>query len=515
MRRQKIMKKVSCKTRMNNTEPIHFNNQVDYCVGTGRAGLALCKEYYEQLKFVQDIIGFKHIRGHGLFTDDMAIYHEYTDEDGNTHAEYNFTYLDNIMDSYLELNIRPFLELGFMPNKLASGDQAIFYWKGNVTPPKSYEEWCDLVTATLSHLIDRYGYDEVITWPIEVWNEPNLPGFWKGADMEEYFKLFKYSFEAIKKLDKNFKVGGPAICGVRDEEWIQKFMEFCRKNRLDIDFVTRHHYTTEMPERSGHYSFQELSNPEYGKNNLHTTREIIDSFEEYKGLPIHITEFNTSYVPNNPIHDTNKNAAYIAHQLSWLGDDNESYSYWTFGDVFEEQGVPFTPFHGGFGLVANGVIPKPTFWTFAFFKKLQGECIYRGEEAVIVKADDGSIRGVVWNHGTKRTGEMLEFSCEIDVTGANSADPEYSVVSRVVDEDVCNPLKVWHDLGEPSSLSEEQKKILKDAAVPAVESSRVAVSEEGILAVSFVVKEFGVTYFECRPVCGKGDRGYSYERIMQ
>ena len=181
-------------------------------------------------------------------------------------------------------------------------------------------------------------------------------------------------FDAIKKLDSRFLVGGPAVCGGTDEVWIRSFMEYCETNDLAVDFVTRHHYTSEPPKTQGHYSYIELMDPEDGFANLHTTREIIDSFPRFKGLPIHITEFNTSYVPNCPIHDTNQNAAYIAHQLSRLGDDNESYSYWTFGDVFEEFGVPFTPFHGGFGLVANGCIPKPTFWTFAFYKKLNGTC---------------------------------------------------------------------------------------------------------------------------------------------
>jgi len=94
----------------------------------------------------------------------------------------------------------------------------------------------------------------------------------------------------------------------------------------------------------------------------------VDSYEEFAGKDIHITEYNTSYIPNAPVHDTCYNAAYVAQMLSRLGDCHTSYSYWTFGDVFEELGVPFTPFHGGFGLVANGCIPKPTFWTFAFYK---------------------------------------------------------------------------------------------------------------------------------------------------
>lgn len=492
---------------------VKFNNQVDFCVGTGRAGLALQKEYFDQLKYVQDIIGFKHIRGHGLFTDDMAIYHEYKDSDGSTKVEYNFTYLDLVMDSYKEVGLKPFLELGFMPNELASGEQTVFYWKGNVTPPKSYDRWADLLKNTLRHLMERYGADEVVTWPIEVWNEPNLPGFWKGADMEEYFKLFEVSFYAVKAVDSRFRVGGPAICGVNDEVWIRKFMEFCDSKKIKVDFITRHHYTTEMPQRDGHYSYQELSNPESGKANLHTTREIVDSFPDYAGSEIHLTEFNTSYVPNNPIHDTNQNAAYLANQLSWLGDDNESYSYWTFGDIFEEQGVAFTPFHGGFGLVANGVIPKPTFWTFAFYKMLKGfDCIYRGDDAVIVSGKKGEFRGIIWNSSTKRCGKAVDYSFDIEVPEDSRGG--YSIIYKTVDEQCCNPLKVWHDMGEPSSLTECQKDILRQAATPQVTSDRLDATD-GSLHISGTVNEFGVVYFECNRCDITSDRGFSYERAVQ
>ena len=157
-------------------------------MGTGRLGLALTEEYLKELKFVQDMIGFSYIRGHGLFSDDVAIFQEY-EEDGVKKVEYNYTYIDRIFDRFLEVGIRPYLELGFMPEKLASGTQTIFYWKGNTTPPKDYKMWTDMVIALLEHLKGRYG-DEVASWPIEVWNEPNLPGFWYKADMEEYFKLF-------------------------------------------------------------------------------------------------------------------------------------------------------------------------------------------------------------------------------------------------------------------------------------------------------------------------------------
>ncbi|MDO4283793.1 MAG: glycosyl hydrolase [Eubacteriales bacterium] len=513
---------------------VPFHNGADYCIGTGRMGLALQREYQEQLALVQEEIGFAHIRGHGLFSDDMAIYQEYEEADGQKRAEYNFTYLDLVMDSYLRLGIRPFLELGFMPEKLASGRQTVFYWKGNVTPPSDYGAWRALVQATLRHLIGRYGAEEVTAWPVEVWNEPNLEGFWKDADREEYFKLFACTFAAVKEVDARFQVGGPAICGVQDELWIRSFLEFCRAEGISPDFVTRHHYTTQVPETAGHYGYAKLMPPEEGFANLESSRRIIDSFPEFRGLPMHLTEFNTSYIPNCPLHDTNRNAAYIAGQLARLGETSESYSYWTFGDIFEEFGVPFTPFHGGFGLVANGGIPKPTFWTFRFFKELQGVCVHRSQEAVIVRRPDGSYRGVVWNATLDGTGRGRELVFRLPMEGET-----YCLLTETVDEETCNPLKCWHDMGEPSSLSERQKKILREAARPLVQTRQEQIrcvreimrqktdgempeamqrkEECGLreAAVTLTVAPNGVIYFEAAPVSLQPDRGYDYERAVR
>lgn len=490
-----------------------FHNNVDYCVGTGRMGLALTEEYQEELRLVQKEIGFKHIRGHGLFCDDMAIFQTY-EEDGKVRVEYNYTYLDRVMDAYKKVGLRPFLELGFMPKKLASGSQTIFYWQGNTTPPKDYDMWCNMVHSLLRHLMGRYGEEEVIQWPIEVWNEPNLCGFWENADMQEYFKLFHRTFDAIKEVNPGFRVGGPAVCGGTDEKWIQAFMEYCHENHIPVDFVTRHHYTIDPPECIGHYAYSELMKAEDGFANLKTTRDIIDSFPEYKGLQIHITEFNSSYTPQGVIHDTNLNAAFIAQQLSRLGDVNESYSYWTFGDVFEELGVPFTPFHGGFGLVANGCITKPTFWTFAFYKKLEeseANCVYKDDNIVVLKRANGDYLGVAWNIARKSTEQgkekmLLEFTFPAE-------QEEYCFLTKTVDEETCNPLKVWHDMGEPANLSEEQTKLIRESSRPFVKTERKK-QEDGNICVELPVNEYGVVYFELNAGKVNSDRGYDYDRVV-
>lgn len=490
---------------INRNETIPFHNNVTYCVGTGRMGLALHKEYWEQLEFVQKKIGFSYIRGHGLFCDDMAIYQEYKDSAGNIQSEYNFTYLDRVIDSYLKLNIRPFLELGFMPEKLASGTQTQFYWKGNVTPPKDYDKWCALVQATLTHLLSRYGEQEVLNWPVEVWNEPNLTVFWENADMDEYCKLYTCTAYAIKEVNPDFKVGGPAICGGNDEVWMRGFLSYCEKTRVPLDFISRHHYTIHQPEASGHYGYANLQSSEYAFSTLKRCREIISEFKEYESLPFYITEFNTAYIPNCPLHDTNQNAASLARILSEIGDYCTGYSYWTFGDVFEEQGVPFTPFHGGFGLLANNGIPKPTFWTFEFFKNLTGKCIFRNEHGVVCE-DEGAIRGVLWNLSCETGEELLSMHLNIQL-----ASGEYCCIRKIVDETTCNPQKVWHDIGEPANLTEEQTVFLREAANPAIQTERIVISEVPA-TVDFSLSQNAVIYFELFPSRLTSDRGFVFER---
>ena len=182
-------------------EPVMFHNRAFSCIGTGRMDLALHKEYLDQIALVQKKIGFDYIRGHGLFCKDMAIYQEFITPDGSVKEEYNFTYLDMVMDAYQDLKIRPFIELGFMPELMASGEETVVYWKGNITPPADYNKWARLVQNTLRHLMQRYGENEVLLWPIEVWNEPNLPGFWKDADRQEYFHLYEVTAKAVKEVD--------------------------------------------------------------------------------------------------------------------------------------------------------------------------------------------------------------------------------------------------------------------------------------------------------------------------
>ncbi|MBN2729840.1 MAG: glycoside hydrolase, partial [Bacteroidales bacterium] len=328
-----------------NAENGDLNTMFNECVGAGRANEGLRADWQQQLAYVKAECGFRYIRFHGLFTDDMGIYKE--DKSGN--PEYNYMYVDALFDYLLSIGIKPFVELGFMPNALASGPETIFWWKGNVTPPKDHDKWGALVKNIVQHWTDRYGEEEVKTWYFEVWNEPNLkPGFWTGS-MEDYFKLYRYSAEAVKSVNPAYRIGGPGTAGAA---WETEMIDFCVKNKVPIDFVSTHSYGV----KQGFLDEYGNSGTVLAKEEFAVSGDVLQSRKEIANTPkpdleLHYTEWSASYTPSDPIHDSYHEAAYVLQKLKQVGDAAQSMSYWVFTDIFEESAPRFTPFHGGFGML--------------------------------------------------------------------------------------------------------------------------------------------------------------------
>ncbi len=443
-------------------QAVPFLNRAAYCIGTGKMALALREDYQQHLSVTQKEIGFEYIRGHGLFCEEMGIYHVHK-VDGQDVVTYNFTYLDRVFDRYLRQGIKPFIELGFMPPPIASGEQTIFFWKGNVTPPRDAAAWQALVESTLRHLISRYGIEQVAAWPIEVWNEPNISPFWSGT-MQDYFDLYEATAASVKRVSPRLQVGGPAICGVDTEHWLVSFFAYCEEKNLPLDFVARHCYTAGSPTRNGQYFYHDMMPPTRMIDELQETREIMARYGTVKDLPLYITEFNSSYNSRCPVHDTAFNAAYMARILSQAGEYAQGYSYWTFSDVFEEEGVPLSEFHGGFGLISGSGIKKPTFYTFAFFKQLGDTLLYRDENLLVTRRADGSYAIVAWNYQDLIGQAQSAFK---PYTLTLPAFCARAVAARqTVGQGVCDPLQAWSDLGKPLTLTAAQHAVLTHAAEP-------------------------------------------------
>jgi xylan 1,4-beta-xylosidase len=485
------------------------------CVGTGRLNLALRADYLASLARVQREIGFAHIRGHGLLSDDMGVYRT-QEVAGHTHHRYNFSYVDQVHDAFLDLGIRPFLELGFMPSQLASGSQTVFWWQGNVTPPADMQEWVDLVRALLRHLIDRYGIKELRRWPIEVWNEPNLDIFWERADQEAYFRLYEATARVVKEVDASLQVGGPAISPGSDQWWAP-FADFVSTHDVPIDFVSRHAYSSREPQLIPFGSYQELLPPQelltqFGAARAHLAGTAL------AGLPVHITEFNTSYRPDNPIHDTAYNAAYLAPVLAGGGELANSFSYWTFSDVFEELNIPTAFFHGGFGLLTHRQVAKPTYHLYTFMARMGADVLARGDDHLVCRDPSGRVTVLAWQPvgGTNApdASERHEVHLSVPMTNVQGTyGTGVFMLRERVNEADGNAFAAWRELGRPMSPNEHQLDGIRRSERPAVEHHRLR-TVGGRVELRLPLSRHEVTFIELDVVRDTQYEGLDDRRLL-
>ena len=289
--------------------PVKRSQMWRFSVGSDRAMIFLRDEHQRDLKTLQSDVGFHYVRCHGIFNEEMHIVTR--NADGS--LQYDWTNADRFIDQLKAAKLRPFVECGFMPEALASGRQTIFWWKGNVTPPQSQDEWARFIQAFARHEIAKRGSDEVRRWYFEVWNEPNLSGFWTGGK-DGYFQLYATTATALKDVDADLRVGGPATAGMA---WIPEFLAYCKDNHVPVDFVSSHSYaaTEGFLDENGHGGTTLVTTPETLVGEFTTARHDIQH-SAFPNLPLFITEWGPSYSPRDPIHDSYVCAPFILEKLS-------------------------------------------------------------------------------------------------------------------------------------------------------------------------------------------------------
>ena len=284
-----------------------------------------------------------------------------------------------------------------MPQALASGNKTIFWWKGNVTPPKSYDKWADLIRHLVTHFQERYGHDEVKTWYFEVWNEPDLRGGFFTGSREDYFKLYAVTAKAIKSVSPDYQVGGPATA---IGQWDEPFIIFCQSNSVPLDFISTHAYGVKegyLDETGGHGTVID-PDPNSVIGRMVGERKMIDH-SPLPHLPLHFTEWSSAYTPADPMHDTYQQAAFILDKVKGAHRSVDSMSYWVFTDIFEEAGPRMTPFHGGFGLINYEDLKKPAFYAFKFLNELGPSELADADPASwVCKSPDNSVQVLFWNY---------------------------------------------------------------------------------------------------------------------
>lgn len=465
----------------------HFWEQM---FGSGRAILSLRESYRSDLRQVKAITGFTYVRFHAILDDEVGVY----GEDAKGDPVYNFDYVDQIYDGLLANGVKPFVELSFMPKLLAARlDYHPFWYHPIVSPPASYAKWNALIAAFAQHLVDRYGIDEVSTWYFEVWNEPNID-FWTGRPAQQtYFELYDNTARSLKAVNQRLRVGGPATA---QAAWVDAMIAHATLHHVPLDFVSTHVYGNDTAMDVFGENKPIAPHQMVGAAVEKVHRQILASARPT--IPLIWSEFNATYKSETQITDSTYMGPWLADTIRQCAGKVNMMSYWTFSDVFEEQGVIRTPFFGGFGLIAIDSLPKPAFNAFKVLHALGDEQIsVSSPDVLVTKRKDGTLVLAVWNlvePGVPGSAKSIRF--EFKGVSPNAI----ARISRV-DETHGDLMPLYDKMNRPTYPSQAQLRALRQAAeLPAPESQPL---HEGVLTLDIPPQGLAVIVLPRAPV-GRG-----------
>jgi xylan 1,4-beta-xylosidase len=445
------------------TQP--FPHYWEECAGSDRSAVAFRAQWQQDLVRARELTGIKSVRCHGLFDDEMGVCRSI----GQDGPQLSFLYVAEVFDKMLELGVKPFVELSFMPLPMASSRNTIFWYKGNTSPPLKMEYWSQLITAFTAFCVKRYGATEVSKWDFECWNEPNIP-FWSGQQ-SDYFELYKATALAVKSVDRRIRVGGPSTAMVA---WIPEFIDYCAKNNAPVDFVSTHIYATDPQETI------------FGKDNAVPINEVMPrAFAQCQD------QIRSSKMPKLPLLITewsSQNPAFIAQSLRDCAGLTENMAYWTFSNVFEEGGPATQFFNSTFGLIGQRGVARPSLHAMTLAHRLGEKRLPSSEGPVLAtQRADGSRAVLGWNlaPGRPRRG-FGGFGRRSDPVAQAKSEMEGAPLSltlrfaglsensraRVTSIDMMrgSALPAWQSMGSPEYPTAAEVQKLRDAAVlPAAE----------------------------------------------
>lgn len=470
-------------------------------VGSDYPGTLLRDDSLAQLKTVRDELGFRYIRFHAIFHDVLGTYRE---ENGK--PVYDWSKLDALYDKLLAMGVRPFVELGFTPEAMKSSDQHIFYWKGNTSHPDP-AKWTALVDAFARHVEQRYGRDEVRRWYFEVWNEPNLAGFWEGADQAAYFDLYDATARALKRVDAALKVGGPATAGAA---WVPEFIAHAAKADAPLDFVTTHTYGVDggFLDEQGKEDTKLSASPDAIVGDARKVRQQIEASAR-PGLPLYFTEWSTSYTPRDAVHDAYISAAYVLNKLKATDGLVQGMSYWTFSDLFEEPGPPTAPFQGGFGLLNPQGIRKPVYFAYKYLHQLGEQQLASGDAESIATWDGRTFKLLVWHFKQPEQAQSNRSfytrvqpaapaaSVRLALKGLRAGS--YVITVHRTGFDANDAYTAYLRMKSPSKLDTRQLQKLRDLTADRPATSKLQVGASGTGEAMIPMRDNDVVLFELSP----------------
>jgi xylan 1,4-beta-xylosidase len=452
-------------------------------------------------------------------------------EDANKQPHYDWTIVDRIFSTYLEHGVRPYVQIGFMPEALSRRPKPYrHHWTpaaryeeiftGWAHPPTDYGKWQELVYQWTRHCIDKFGRDEVAKWYWEVWNEANA-GYWRGTP-EEFFKLHDHAIAGVRRALPEAKVGGPDVAG-HGGQFTRDFLRHCLsgtnyangKKGTPLDFVSFH--AKGQPEQVAGHVRMGIS------HQIRTIDEgfrIISSFPELKGTPVVIGECDPEGCaacqgPQLAYRNTTMYSSYTAASFARIyelarshGINLEGILTWAF--EFEDQ-----PYFAGFRVLASNGIDLPVLNVFRMFARMSGQELAvrssgsvatdrilaagvrdRADVSAMAALDDRKLWVLAWHyHDDDVPGPTAEVTLTIDNLSARNGQPKLRRFD--IDAEHSNAYTAWQRMGKPQEPTTEQYAELElRGRLAEVTAPDITSSDDAQISLSFQLPRQAVSLFE-------------------
>ena len=449
-------------------------------------------------------------------------------EDTNGTPIYDWTINDRIFDTYLERGVKPYAQIGFMPEALSTHPQNYPHnppvnkmapaSAGQAYPPKDYAKWGELAFQWTKHCVEKYGAGEVNKWYWEVWNEPNI-SYWHGSH-EDYFKLYDYAVDGVRRALPSARVGGPEVAGGPGGNFLREFLNHCAhgtnyvtgKTGSPLDFISFH--AKGSPVFTNGFVRMGMASQ---FRNINDAFAVVASFPEYKQTPLVIGESDPEGCaactgPQNGYRNGTMYSSYTAASFprefelaQKYGVNLEGALTWAF--EFEDQ-PPFA----GFRALASDGLDLPVLNVFRMFAKMSGQRLAlessAGLDAETIRArgvranpdvsalaglDKNKLAVLVWHY---HDDDLPGPDANVDLTLDNLpfANGAVKLAHYRIDADHSNSYQAWLKMGSPLLLSDKQYSELEKAGQLAeLEPQKNLRVKDGKLDLNFALPRQGVS----------------------
>ncbi len=489
-------------------------------IGVGRAKELLYGEVQDMLRQLQQDVGFRYLRFHGIFSDDMLVCR--MGKDGT--LQLSFALIDKALDFLLSIGLKPLIQFSFMPADLAAHPgRTVFASPFTISPPRRMEDWNRLVAAFMTHIQTRYGSKEIRSWLYSVWNEPDTSVQMFGfEDVEQFYSLYENTWHTVKTFDPELIFGSPSLypTTAHEIEWLKQFLAEMRDRNCDPQFIDIHYYSDNFEDADHSLPvFSSSSAFSDDPAHFHHYLDRLDTLRDELGIdsiPLYITEWNLTVSHRNLINDTCFKATYLVKNFLENYDRADAIGYWSLTDLLEEYQIPHHLFHGGMGLFTSNGIKKPTYYAMQMLRQLGSALVASGEGYFITRQDNRFII-LLYNYEhfnpmfleegfgltlTSRDGVFPHLRCqetELTLTGLNNG--LYRIRETILNQEHGSSFDQWVAMGAPE-LGADDAQWLRQNSQPALHIYQTSVPR-GELPYHTILAPHEVRLVEVTPVdCG-------------